>query len=63
MMESEIDKAVRTLKAEYEKAQRVEFIRNPLAYALYKVWKIIDREAIKKGYEQGRKDARNEQVY
>ena len=60
-MEKEIDKAIRMLKAEYEKALRIEFIRNPLAYALYKVWKIVDRNAIdnayKKGYEQGRRDA------
>lgn len=30
---------------EHEKARGMEYIRNPLAYALYKVWKIADQEA------------------
>lgn len=37
-----IDKAIKLLKSEYEKACRLEFVRNPLAYALYKVWKMAD---------------------
>ena len=36
--------AVEMLQSEYEKAKKQEFIRNPLAYALYKVWKEADRK-------------------
>lgn len=35
-------KAITMLMDEYEKASRSEHVRNPLAYALYKVWKIAD---------------------
>lgn len=39
-----LEKAVNLLIAEYEKALRLEFVRNPLAYALYHVWKMADRK-------------------
>lgn len=39
-----IDKAIRLLEKEYEKAKKLEFVHNPLAYALYQVWKIADTE-------------------
>lgn len=29
---------------EYEKAQKLDYIRNPIAYALHRVWKIADAE-------------------
>lgn len=38
----ELRKAVRLLNKEYEKAQRQPFVRDPLAYALYQVWKAAD---------------------
>lgn len=31
------------VKAEYERAKRLPFVVNPLAWALYQVWKIADR--------------------
>lgn len=40
----ELHEAVRALHAEYEKAKRKPFVRNPLAYALYKVWKLVDAD-------------------
>lgn len=37
-------KAVARVIDEYEKAKKLEYIDNPLAYALYKVWKMVDSE-------------------
>lgn len=60
-MDKQFEKVVRRLEKEYEKAKQTKFIINPLAYALYKVWKIVDADAIKdayeRGYKQGRRDA------
>lgn len=35
--------AIKLIEEEYEKARHREFIHNPLAWALYKVWKMADR--------------------
>lgn len=43
-----LDKAIKRLEIEYQKACKLEFVRNPLAYALYKVWRMADK---KKGGE------------
>jgi len=32
-----LDNAIEMLKAEYEKAKTIDFVKNPLAYALYHV--------------------------
>lgn len=32
------------LEAEYERAKQLRFVRNPIAWALYRVWKVADRE-------------------
>lgn len=37
-----IENAIKRLQIEYERAQKLEFVRNPLAYALYNVWKSVD---------------------
>lgn len=37
-----MDDAIKTLKAEYERVRSLSFIRNPVAYALYQVWKKAD---------------------
>jgi hypothetical protein len=37
-------KAINLLIDEYELAQNLEFVKNPIAYALYKVWKLADGE-------------------
>ena len=38
------DEVVELLKAEYEKAKTLKFVRRPLPYALYKTWKIVDKK-------------------
>ena len=42
-----LDKAKKLLEKEYEKAKKLEFVKNPMAYALYQVWKKADREMCK----------------
>lgn len=39
-----IERAIKLVTIEYERAKKLNFIRNPLAYALYKVWKRADSE-------------------
>lgn len=39
-----LEKALRLVAAEYAAALSKEHIHNPLAYALYQVWKKADRE-------------------
>lgn len=34
---------VEMLRTEYERAKKLPFVRKPLAYALYKVWKKVDK--------------------
>lgn len=38
-----LENAIELLRAEYERAKTLEYVRNPLAYALYQVWKKADR--------------------
>lgn len=39
-----LTKALNMVKKEYEKASKLAHVRNPLAYALYKVWKAADAQ-------------------
>ena len=39
-----IAKAITLLMDKYEKACKSSYVRNPLAYALYEVWKLADAE-------------------
>lgn len=39
---TELDKVIKVLKEQYEKAKKIGWIRNPIAYALYQTWKIFD---------------------
>lgn len=39
-----LNKAIKLLEAEYEKAKALNWVNNPLAYALYKVWKMADKQ-------------------
>ena len=41
-----LENAIDLIKAEYEKATDSNYVNNPLAYALYQVWKKADREII-----------------
>jgi len=38
-----IAKVIKHLKKEYDKAQKVDFIRKPLSFALYQTWRWCDR--------------------
>jgi hypothetical protein len=39
-----LDKAKEMLEEEYEKAKTLEYIQNPLAYALFNVWRKADMQ-------------------
>ena len=39
-----LEKAHRILEIEYAKAKKLEWVNNPLAYALHKVWRMADAE-------------------
>ena len=39
-----IEKAIKRLMQEYEKARNLEYVRNPVAYAMYHVWKEADTD-------------------
>lgn len=39
-----LQRAIKMLETEYERAKKLDFVRKPLAYALYRVWKVADRE-------------------
>ena len=40
--EQKYQKAIKMLADEYRKAQTMAFVRKPMAYALYQVWKWFD---------------------
>lgn len=39
-----LEKAIERLKTEYERAKSLSYVINPLAYALYQVWKEADKK-------------------
>lgn len=39
-----IDKALERVRKEYEKAKDLEFVRDPVAYALYAAWRAADND-------------------
>ena len=43
-------KIIELLEKEYEKAKSLDFVRNPIAYALYQTWKAVDNERPGKKY-------------
>ena len=45
---SEIEKAIKILREEYEKAVKRPQVYNPIAYALYHTWRQFDRRKEKK---------------
>lgn len=38
-----IDNAIEMLKSEYEKALNLSYVRNPISFALYSVWRKADK--------------------
>lgn len=39
-----LEKVIKMLEAEYERAKTLSFVRDPLAYALHKVWRKVEEE-------------------
>ena len=39
-----LEKAIKTLEKEYVRGKQSPYVKNPLAWALYQVWGIADRE-------------------
>lgn len=39
-----IEEALDLVKKEYENSKNLEFVRDPVAYSLYKVWKLADTD-------------------
>ena len=46
MTEMTIERVIKMLEEEYERAKELDFVREPLAYALYTVWREVDRGSI-----------------
>ena len=39
-----IENAIKYLYKQYEKAKAMEYIKKPLAWALYQTWRYVDKE-------------------
>ena len=39
-----LKKALAMVDREYEKAKENDYVKKPLAYALYKMWRLVDAE-------------------
>ena len=52
----DIDRAIEKLKAEHERAEKIEFVEDPLCYALYHTWRYYD------SMRKKRKEKANEQT-
>lgn len=46
-----IERVIKMLKVEYERAKNINFVVKPLSWALYNVWKAVDEA--EKGRENG----------
>lgn len=38
-----LEETIKLLESEYERAKHLDFVINPITYALYKVWRMADR--------------------
>ena len=43
-MKTTLDEAIKILKANYEKAKRLSFVRQPVSWALYYTWQEVDKK-------------------
>lgn len=48
---NDIEKAIKVLRDNYERAINLEYVRNKIAFALYKTWRFFDARS--------KKEARN----
>lgn len=39
---NDIDKAIKVLRENYERAMKIEYVRDKIAWALYKTWRYFD---------------------
>ena len=46
-----LEQAIEMLKKEYERAKNMEYVKKPLAWALFQVWKKADNAKMKGGAE------------
>ena len=46
------EQAIEMLKLEYERALGLKYVNNPLAYALYVVWGVADKNGFKRAEER-----------
>lgn len=45
-MSLSIEQAIELIKSKYEDNQAKNWIRDPVAYTLYEVWKIVDSKSV-----------------
>lgn len=50
----ELKKAINLLEANYDRGQKLEYVQNPLAWALYQTWKEVDQSKYEKRREYNR---------
>ena len=52
---TDLERAIEDLKAHYDRALKIPYVRNPLAWALYRVWRKYDSKGEKQN-ESARKN-------
>lgn len=62
MREMKLQTAITLLEANYEKAQNLEYVQRPLAWALYQTWKEVDSAKDEKRREYKRIDNENQEA-
>lgn len=50
-----LEAALKMVSVKYENAKKLDHIRNPLAYALYAVWRLADKGGNVNGSKNSRK--------
>jgi hypothetical protein len=53
-----LEKAIKMLEVEYERAKKMDYVRNPIAYALHQVWKMADCDSEPAGLNKAPNDGR-----
>ena len=49
-----LEKAIKLLESEYERAKNMEYVKKPLAWALFQTWKAVDSMKCEKQREYNR---------
>lgn len=50
-----LEEVIKMLEDEYEHAKTLSYVRDPLAYALHKVWRVVD-ERVRKSEKNKEKE-------